>query len=104
MRTPAAGYVHELSLSLPYVTIDAGLRLADPSAVSQTSADSTVQRHASPQRHGAPAEHRAATVIQTSWRGYRTRNLNSAVSRVKQEIRCRRLEETVAFLLSEMNR
>lgn len=48
--------------------------------------------------------HQSAVTIQAAWRGYRTRNLDPAITSLKQELRCRRLEETVAFLLSEMNR
>ncbi|XP_067951181.1 internalin A-like [Watersipora subatra] len=50
------------------------------------------------------SHHSAAVHIQKVWRGYATRNLNSSVQNMKQELRARRLEETLTFLVSEMNR
>ena len=50
------------------------------------------------------AHHQAAVRIQAIWRGYAARNLDPEVTKIKQEIRCRRLEETLAFVVGEMNR
>ena len=50
------------------------------------------------------SDHRAATLIQSLWRGYATRNLDSKVQEMKVELRCRRLEEALMFVIGEMNR
>ena len=48
--------------------------------------------------------HRAAVCIQSLWRGYATRNIDPRVQKMKHELRSRRLEETLTFVIGEMNR
>ncbi|XP_060069626.1 uncharacterized protein LOC132549692 [Ylistrum balloti] len=52
----------------------------------------------------SPEDHKAAIMIQSLWRGYRTRCKNSEVVSIRKEIRARRAEDHIILLRSELDR
>ncbi|KAF6024092.1 CEP97 [Bugula neritina] len=69
----------------------------------QTTEPSTAHPHTSATEY-TEVHVKAAVHIQKLWRGYSVRNLDPRVHNIKQELRSRRLEETLAFVIGEMNR
>lgn len=50
------------------------------------------------------AQHLAATRLQAMWRGYRARQTDPLVLRVRQEIRARRAEDHIRHLSHQLDR
>ncbi|XP_021366766.1 uncharacterized protein LOC110459051 isoform X1 [Mizuhopecten yessoensis] len=51
-----------------------------------------------------PEDHKAAIMIQSVWRGFRTRSKDSEVVFIRKEIRARRAEDHIILLRSELDR